>query len=278
MTSIPLADVGEASRLTRGQSSNSTPDGELTMLADDLDPDTSGWNGLEVAAAGSFADVPYPPSFLEGCGLGAVHMLSTFGMNIAEPVPSQIVPSEPSTGLVEERVADSLLRGPDPEPVENLWPHINVFLDRLLPSMPFFTRSYLVSNIKTRRHERDHAFNALIYAISALALLQPLLTMGQSLLPNRAKLAERLLDHASKQHSHVDLGEAPVLEDVLTSVFLFGCQFCRNNHNAARFRLKEAVTLGEILGLDNPQTYGDISLDERDRRLRTLLYLTFIQR
>lgn len=274
---MPLTDVGRDSRLVRGQSSKSTPPGERTMLDDDLDPDISGWAGLEVTAAGSLADEPYTPSFPEGCGLGAIHMLSTFGMNLAEPLPNQIVPSA-SSGQAEERRADSLSRVRDPKPSENLWPYINVFLDHLLPSMPFFTRSYLVSNMKARRHEHDHAFSSLVHAISALALLQPLQAMDQFPLPDRAKMAELLLDHASKQRSHVDLGEAPVLEDVLTSVFLFACQFCRNNHNAARFRLKEAVTLGEILGLGNPQTYGDISLDEKNRRLRTLLCLTFLQR
>lgn len=155
---------------------------------------------------------------------------------------------------------------------------VDVFLERLHPSMPFFKCCYLQQNIKLRRQECDPAFNALIHAICAMTLFQSVQTPDHPLFSNRTQQAEALLARAVQLHGHSDFGETPVLENVLTSVFLFSCQFCRGNHNAARFRLREAITLAEIMQLGDLQTYGSLSIDERDRRLRTLLCLTIIER
>lgn len=155
---------------------------------------------------------------------------------------------------------------------------IDIFLERIHPSMPFFKCSYLQHNTKVRRQDSDRAFNALIHAICAMTLLQSVQAPDDSLFPNRVQQAEALLARAVQLHSHADFGEAPVLENVLTSVFLFSCQFCRGNHNAARFRLREAISLAEIMQLGDLQTYGSLTADERDRRLRTLLCLTIIER
>ncbi|ORX98299.1 hypothetical protein BCR34DRAFT_151613 [Clohesyomyces aquaticus] len=162
---------------------------------------------------------------------------------------------------------------------ESIWRMINLFLDRLHPSMPFFRRSYLVDNIYAKRYLHDRPFNALIHAISALTIFQ-MLQKGSGRLRSSDQIgkAEFLLAEAVRLHSHKDLGEQPVLEHVLTSVFLFGCQFCKGNHHTARLRLREAVTLAETMGLDDPHTYGNITRDERDRRLRTFLCLTVIHR
>ena len=145
--------------------------------------------------------------------------------------------------------------------------------------MPFFKRSYLIDNIYAQRPLHDQSFNALIHAISALTVFQMVQKdTGNPRSSDGIDKAESLLAEAVRLHSHVDFGEDPVLEHVLTSVFLFGCQFSKGNHHAARFRLREAVTLAETMGLDDPQTYESVSRDEKDRRLRTFLCLTVIHR
>ncbi|ENH99498.1 hypothetical protein COCC4DRAFT_66376 [Bipolaris maydis ATCC 48331] len=156
---------------------------------------------------------------------------------------------------------------------------INLFLDRLHASMPFFERSYLVDNIHAQRPLYDQSFNALIHAVSALTVFQ-MMQKGSENTSSAVDIdkAEWLLAEAVRLHSHADFGENPVLEHVLTSVFLFGCQFSKGNHHAARFRLREAITLAETMGLDDPQTYENISRDEKNRRLRTFLCLTVIHR
>lgn len=153
-----------------------------------------------------------------------------------------------------------------------------IFLDRLHPSMPFFKRSYLLDNMRLRRQDHDVAFSALIHAICALTLLQPIQATDKTLFPDREQQAEAFLSRAVRLHGSTDFGEAPSLENVLTSIFLFACQFCRGNHNAAKFRLREAAALAEIMRLGNHQSYAGLTSDERDRRLRTVLCLTMLER
>lgn len=156
---------------------------------------------------------------------------------------------------------------------------VDMFLSRLHPSMPFFKRSYLLS--RTRCHQQDHnyGFNTLLHAICALTLLQPLQGQDESVLPDRMQEAERVFAHVIQLHADPDLGEAPTLDTVLTSFFLFACQFCRGKHNAAKLRLGEAVALAETLGLyDDPCSYESLDPGEADNRRRTAVLLTTIER
>ncbi|KAL5376274.1 hypothetical protein DPSP01_010624 [Paraphaeosphaeria sporulosa] len=162
---------------------------------------------------------------------------------------------------------------------DDIWQLTYLFLDRLHASMPFFKREYLIDNIYSKRYLYDRSFNALIHSISALAIFQTTQKLPGHARPlSQIEKAESLLAEAVRLHSYSDFGENPVLEHVLTSVFLFGCQFCKGNHYAARFRLREAVTLAETMGLDDPQTYRHLDGEEMDRRLRTFLCLTVIHR
>jgi hypothetical protein len=155
---------------------------------------------------------------------------------------------------------------------------INVFLERLQQSMPFFTRSFLRQNVATQRHLHDRSFGSLVQAICSLVLLQPVQSNEKRPWPNREARADAHLALAVRLHSQSDLGQSPTLETILTSVFLFACQFCKGNFDAARFRLREAAALAEVMNLDNPESYGHISDTEKQRRLRTLIGLTIIER
>ncbi|KAM0077274.1 hypothetical protein ACKRZS_010578 [Fusarium odoratissimum] len=155
---------------------------------------------------------------------------------------------------------------------------IDVFLERLQQSMPFFTRSFLRQNIANQRHLHDRSFGSLIQAICSLVLLQPVQSQEKRPWPNREARADAHLALAVNLHSQSDLGQSPTLETIMTSVFLFACQFCKGNFDAARFRLREAAALAEVMNLDKPESYGHIGETEKQRRLRTLISLTIIER
>ncbi|EWG54873.1 hypothetical protein FVEG_17413 [Fusarium verticillioides 7600] len=155
---------------------------------------------------------------------------------------------------------------------------IDVFLERLQQSMPFFTRSYLHQNIARQRHLQDRSFGSLVQAICSLVLLQPVQSQEKRSWPNREARADAHLALAVNLHSQSDLGQSPTLETIMTSVFLFACQFCKGNFDAARFRLREAAALAEVMNLDKPESYGRIGDTEKQRRLRTLISLTIIER
>jgi hypothetical protein len=155
---------------------------------------------------------------------------------------------------------------------------IDVFLERLQQSMPFFTRSFLRQNIASQRHLHDRSFGSLVQAICSLVLLQPVQSQEKRPWPNREARADAHLSLAVSLHSQSDLGQSPTLETIMTSVFLFACQFCKGNFDAARFRLREAAALAEVMNLDKPESYGHIGDTEKQRRLRTLVSLTIIER
>ncbi|KAF5596682.1 transcription activator amyR [Fusarium pseudocircinatum] len=155
---------------------------------------------------------------------------------------------------------------------------IDVFIERLQQSMPFFTRSYLHQNIARQRHLQDRSFGSLVQAICSLVLLQPVQSQEKRSWPNREARADAHLALAVNLHSQSDLGQSPTLETIMTSVFLFACQFCKGNFDAARFRLREAAALAEVMNLDKPESYGRIGDTEKQRRLRTLISLTIIER
>jgi hypothetical protein len=162
---------------------------------------------------------------------------------------------------------------------DSIWHLVAIFLDELHASMPVFKRSYLVDNLRERRNIHDRSFNALVHAISALVIFQMLQnSSGRRRKQFKSDQADNLLAEAVRLHSIADFGEAPVLENVLTSIFLFGCQFCKGNHHAARYRLSEAVTQAETMGLGDSRNYTNVARDERERRLRTFLCLTVIHR
>jgi len=154
---------------------------------------------------------------------------------------------------------------------------IGVFVDRLLPVMPFFKGSYLTKHIASDRLNIDTQFRAMISAICALTLLQPQQTNDKGT-PLHKINADLLIEEAIRLHSRPDFGESPTIAGVLTSTFLFACQFCKGRDNAAWLKLREAISLGELLNLHNPRGYVDLDLDERDLRKRTYICLIVLER
>ncbi|MCJ1271516.1 hypothetical protein MMC22_011418 [Lobaria immixta] len=131
---------------------------------------------------------------------------------------------------------------------DSLLPWIDVYFNRLHPTVPVLDRSSLYKNILTQEHRRNPNFGALLLALCAFALTQPVQIDERSSYPTRTLQAKSYLNEAVKMRSCSDFGENPTLEAILTSFFLFACLFGSNQHNAAWHRLREAIDLADTLG------------------------------
>jgi len=161
---------------------------------------------------------------------------------------------------------------------EMILPWIDIFFDRLYPTLPLLDRSCLYRDMICQRHRKDRQYGAMILALCAFSLIQPVHTQERQLMPMSDEYAKVLLDEAFRLHSRSDLGESPVLETVLTSFFMFGCLFGLQRHNAAWLKLREAIDVATILCLQLPEAYTFLSDSERMRRVRIFFVLSVTER
>ncbi|KAL3470262.1 hypothetical protein BJX99DRAFT_251349 [Aspergillus californicus] len=162
--------------------------------------------------------------------------------------------------------------------VTSLIPWIDVYFDRLHPTLPVLNRSFLFTKIVQQDHRRNPQFGAMILALCAFSLTQPIDISERPTSSSRASQAKVLVNESIKMRTSSDFGENPSMEAVLTSFFLFGYLFGSNQHNAARLRLREAIDLASTLGLNDPNTYADCSTEEKGQWLRTYLVLSVTER
>ena len=137
----------------------------------------------------------------------------------------------------------------------SLIPWIDVYFDRLYPTLPVLSRSSLFTRFFLQEHRQNPAFGSMLLSLCAFAITQPIFINDRSTSSTRASQAKTLMDEATKMRSTADFGEDPDLEAVLTSFFFFGCLFGSNQHNAAWLRLREAIDLALTMGLNNPESY-----------------------
>ncbi|KAL4998784.1 hypothetical protein BDV10DRAFT_194117 [Aspergillus recurvatus] len=157
-------------------------------------------------------------------------------------------------------------------------PWIDVYFDRLHPTLPVLNRSLLFTQIIQQEHRRNPQFGAMILSLCAFSLTQPIDISERPTSSSRSDQAKILVHEATRMRTSSDFGEHPSIEAVLTSFFLFGYLFGSNQHNAARLRLREAIDLASTLGLNNPATYADCSAEEKGQWLRTYLVLSVTER
>ncbi|KAL2838179.1 hypothetical protein BJY01DRAFT_258100 [Aspergillus pseudoustus] len=162
----------------------------------------------------------------------------------------------------------------------SLIPWLDVYFDRLHPTLPVLNRSSLFTRLVLQDHRRNRQFGAMILSLCAFSLTQPIDISERPTSSSRADQAKILVQEAMKMRSFsADFGENPSIEAVLTSFFLFGYLFGSNQHNAARLRLREAIDLASTLGLNNPATYADCtSAEVKGQWLRTYLVLSVTER
>ncbi|KAK9477819.1 putative C6 transcription factor [Lipomyces japonicus] len=160
----------------------------------------------------------------------------------------------------------------------SLIPWIDVYFDRLHPTLPVLNKSNIFTRILMREHRRNSQFGALLLSVCAFALTQPIDISERPTASSRADQARTMMNEATKMRSSSDFGESPTLEAVLTSFFLFGCLFGSNQHNAAYLRLREAVDLALTLGINDPDSYVNLSNEEWGQWIRTYLILSVTER
>ncbi|KAB5518929.1 hypothetical protein GE09DRAFT_507441 [Coniochaeta sp. 2T2.1] len=154
-------------------------------------------------------------------------------------------------------------------------PWIDVYFDRLHPTLPVLSRPSLFTRILRLEHRQNPFFGSMLLSLCAFAITQPIFISERPTSSSRERQAKQLMDEALRMRGSSNFGENPTLEAVLTSFFLFGCLFGSNQHNAAWLRLREAIDLAQTLGLDDPKTYNT---EDKGERLRTYLVLAITER
>lgn len=190
-------------------------------------------------------------------------------------------PQAPSSGSLHPR-PPSL---PDPTSIwplgitdENLIRWIDVYFERLYPTLPILKRSSIFARLLSQEHRTNPDFGAMLLALSAFSLIQPVRISEWSSASSRENMVNFMLSESVKMRASVEFGENPSLDAILTSVFLFACLFQRNQHNAAWFRLKEAVELGSVFGLGRSECYANCEAEQKQQRLRIYYLLAVTER
>lgn len=159
----------------------------------------------------------------------------------------------------------------------DVMPWINIFFDRLYPTLPIVNRFALYRDIVAGRQSQDHDFAAMVLSLSALALVQPVLREEYESMPSRITLATKMLQAAMRSRTHT-FGENLTVVAVVASFFMFAALFGMGKQNAAWLRLREAVECGKLIGLHRPDTYRYLDTDEKGQRFRLFLILSVTER
>lgn len=162
---------------------------------------------------------------------------------------------------------------------ENLIRWLDIYFERLYPTLPILKRASLFARLLAQEHRNNPDFGAMLLSLSAFALIQPVrVSEQQSSSSSREQVVNLLLTEAVKMRTAVDFGQAPTLDMIFTSVFLFACLFQKQQHNAAWLRLREAVELGAIFGLDKFEEYLNCGPEQKQQRLRVYYLLAVTER
>lgn len=148
---------------------------------------------------------------------------------------------------------------------------ISRYLYQIHPSMPFFSASFLLDGMKSFRHRTDQAFAAMIIALCAF-------TYAHSRDANVRLSAADFISQALRMHQGPDLGEAPTVESLLTSMFISGALWRVGKNSAAWLRLQEAINLARLLHLHNLEHDSTNDLKFWDNKARIYLGLSVIDR
>lgn len=161
---------------------------------------------------------------------------------------------------------------------EAMLPWMDVYFERLHPTVPVLNRTMVYQEMLLHRHHHDPQFGAMLLSLCAFAMTQPVQIHEIESAPSRSAQARILLEASVKMRTTVDFGETPSLHMVLTSFFLFACLFGSGLHKAAHHRLREAVDLATSLSMHLPQAYDDLDPETREQWLRTYFVLSVTER
>lgn len=249
-------------------------------------PAAPAWNGstdLEYWLPDSFSSQPYPSFGFQGSNIFVKQSLPPIvdeNVEVGLGNSASFMPNDNLMGVRHAGDVGTLQTEFWPSYINepSIIPWIDVYFDRLHPTLPVLNRSSLFTRIVQQEHRRNPQFGAMILSLCAFSLTQPIDISERPTFSSRADQAKVLVTEATRMRTSSDFGENPSIEAVLSSFFLFGYLFGSNQHNAARLRLREAMDLASTLGLNNPATYADCSTEEKGLWLRTYLVLSVTER
>lgn len=160
----------------------------------------------------------------------------------------------------------------------HLIPAIGTFFERLHPIMPIFTRSWILDRIDKDQHRSQSSLAGMLLALSSLAKIQPVKATDRTSRTKRNEEARALLEQSVKVRANVLVGQTHSLDEVLASFYTFATLFGMQEHNAATFRLREAITLAQLMKLNVHESYMFLDHAEQGRRLRTYWLLCITER
>jgi hypothetical protein len=188
--------------------------------------------------------------------------------NLFATIPEQDLPS----------IVEAVEFWPSSISQEALLPWIDVYFKRLHPTVPVLNRTMVYQEMLLRKHHHDPQFGAMLLALCAFAMTQPVQIHEVASTPSRSVQARMLLEESIKMRMTVDFGENPSVHMILASFFIFACLFGNGLHKAAHHRLREAVDLANSLYMHLPQAYDNLDAETREQWLRTYLVLSVTER
>ncbi|KAM0750878.1 hypothetical protein T439DRAFT_325924 [Meredithblackwellia eburnea MCA 4105] len=157
-------------------------------------------------------------------------------------------------------------------------PQIDIYFSRLHEIMPILSRDYITGRIANKDYDTSPDFAALLLSIAALSLLQPIRAEENFQWSQRDGQAQRFLTEACKLKGAVECGENVSFDGVLSSFLLFLCLFSLRRHDAAWFRIREAITLAELMDLHHFEQHVELEPEEKQRRQRLCAILAVTER
>ncbi|GHJ89561.1 hypothetical protein NliqN6_5963 [Naganishia liquefaciens] len=159
-------------------------------------------------------------------------------------------------------------------------PQVTTFFTRIAPMIPIFSLTDIQARLDhlawQATPEKD--FVGLVLAMTALSLVHPLTIHESVHRPTRFRQAQILIDEALRLRAGWSFGSQTSVEAIMTSYLIFGALYEMGHLVAARMRLREAVALGEAMGLDEGRMYVCLSRREAIRRLKMFWVLSVTER
>lgn len=192
--------------------------------------------------------------------LGPTNALATIPV-----IPSALVPVASDPSPMFTLCLDSIIR-----------PQIAIFFQRIAPMIPVFTPAYIQARLDGSSPSKD--FVGMVLAMTALSLIHPLNVQEALQRPTRIRQAQILMDEALRLRDGWQFGTTASVEAIMTSYLMFGTLYEMGYAAGAKLRLREAVSLGETLRLDDARSYLGLDRAEALRRLKTYWVLSVTER
>lgn len=201
--------------------------------------------------------IPHPSAYIT---------LATSGLS--NPPLIYAPPAIPiSTDFLSHVFIESLIR-----------PQVEVYFERINPMMPVLTREEILGNLGEPSWLANRDNLALVLAVAGIALVHPWTTEEKAQRCNREKQAMMLLDQACHLVAAWDYGCVGTVEKTLTSFIMFGILHELGHIWGARIRLRDTITMGDSMQLNNRLAYSGLDACEARRRLRLFYILAVTER